>query len=62
MVPTWYLEVEVAGAAHRGDRRRLPLAGDALLHAALAEHLHRERTAWGRSQQVSDVVTMETGG
>lgn len=48
---TWYFEVEVAGAAHSGNGGSLTLPGDALLHPALTEHLHSERTSCSQTTQ-----------
>lgn len=42
---TWDFEVEAAGAAHRGQRGRLSLPGDALLDASLSSHLDCEGTS-----------------
>lgn len=42
---TWYLEVDVTGAAHGGDGRSLALPGDAFLHSTFTQHLDSERTS-----------------
>lgn len=53
---TWDFEVEVAGAAHSGDRGSLALPGDALLHPAFAKHLHREWTSCSQKHHTQEFI------